>query len=230
MWSVTTGTEERSICKGPVPDPPVSVSADPLAEVAACGFDDGLVRFESITTGRQVSPPIRVSSGPIYSVTYSSNGRHLATVDATGHIALWTRSGRTFSGEEVLPTPVQWQISEGEAVFLDFSPDGQFVVAEDGSGDVALWKVSTDAIVALFAGGSNVGPAFGPDDAFLALGQFEIESSPTGLVLIRPREWTSSVSALSSQLCKQVRSNLTPAQWQQYVGGRPYQKICPEYP
>jgi WD40 repeat protein len=229
LWNVTSGTYAGSICRADSLDGPVSVSADPLANVAACGFDDGRVRFENIATGREVSPPIRVSSGPIYSVAYSPNGRYLATIDATGQVALWIRSGRSYT-EDILPTPVQWAISEGEAVFLTFSPDSQFVAAEDGNDDVALWSTTTHHIVGLFATFTSSGLAFGPGDAFLAFGKYEIDTQPTGLVLVRPRYWTSPISALSSQLCRQVRSNLTTTQWRQYVDGRPYQKVCPSYP
>jgi hypothetical protein len=51
------------------------------------------------------------------------------------------------------------------------------------------------------------------------------------VVLFPPEYWAASpVLTAIEALCPEVGTNLTSAQWRQYVTGQPYQTICPGYP
>ena len=67
--------------------------------------------------------------------------------------------------------------------------------------------------------------AYSPHGTTLASG------TDNGNVMLFPFEYrVISEHATIAVLCSEVRANLAPSQWRQYVTGEPYQTICPGYP
>jgi WD40 repeat protein/DNA-binding SARP family transcriptional activator len=107
-------------------------AVSPVAPLAAFGQDDGSVRFVSLTTGA-VRATDRRATGSVISVTFSRDGRVLATGSDDGTVRVWdvpTASLReTFTGHA------------GAVVSAVFDPDGTTLYTASTDGSVIAWDI-----------------------------------------------------------------------------------------
>jgi len=117
---------------------------------------------------------------------------------------------------------------DGSTIYgLSVDPDGHTLATADAAGNLQLWDLATFQKVgpAIAVGSPLLGLAFFPDRSWLAT------SDNAGTITLWPSLlWSTNLKAFAADLCPRVASNLSLAQWRQYVPGRPYQTICPGYP
>jgi WD40 repeat protein len=153
--------------------------------------------------------------GPVSSVTFSPNGKTLATAEDNNTVRLWDIATRRQIGAP-LTSPANASIAA-----LAFSPNGQTLAGGGNGGQIWLWDVATHnqigAPLTSPANASIAALAFSPDGRTLATAGFD------GHV----RLWnTAFLINPASSICTSTRRSLTRAEWRQNAQGVPYRRIC----
>jgi len=108
-------------------------SLSPLGSLAAFGHTDGSVTFLDLATGKRTTPSERTGSN-VDSLSFSADGRTLATGDDDGTIGIWNVRARAlrdvYSGQSA------------EVNAATFSPDGRTLYSGSYDGSVLAWDVS----------------------------------------------------------------------------------------
>ncbi|HJQ49534.1 MAG TPA: BTAD domain-containing putative transcriptional regulator, partial [Gaiellaceae bacterium] len=105
----------------------------PHASLAAFGHTDGSVTFLDLATGQETTPPDRTGSN-VDSLTFSADGKTLATGDDDGSIGIWDVHAGALSDV--------YRGHTAEANAVTFSPDGQTLYSGSYDGSVIAWDVS----------------------------------------------------------------------------------------
>jgi WD40 repeat protein len=152
-------------------------------------------------------------------------------VTNNGHVALWRLGG--------VPQPTNFSGATGGGA-VTVTPDGTVLATADLSGGITMWDLATGFQLAALPGpGTSTTSVnlsadnpliFSPDDQALtetidAPYSTSQPSSPSTALptIIR---WDLSVKSLERQACAIANRNLSRAEWRQYAGGMPYQKVC----
>jgi WD40 repeat protein len=164
-------------------------------------------------------PATVTTTDAIFSLAFTPDGSLLIGGDALGNVELFDastlRPAATFPGD-------------GSSIFeLSVAPDGGTLATADYAGDLQLWDLGTSQKL---GNAFNVGsPLLGT--VFSQNGKLLVTGANSGEIVLWPSLlWSTDLSAFASDLCPRLGRNLSPAQWRQYVPGRPYQTICPGYP
>ena len=102
------------------------------AQYGATVGDNGIVRLWDMTTNQPINQ-WRGSQTPLYSVSFSPNGKHLITLGEDGAARLWD-----FSGQQLAEL-------RGHAGFVgsvSFSPDGTQLMTTGIGGNIRLWDLA----------------------------------------------------------------------------------------
>jgi WD40 repeat protein len=182
----------------------------PDNRLLATASDDSTARIWETVNGREV---VRVRhKNKIGDVAFSLNGKYLATASDDKTARIWEVAG----GHEVT------QINQDQALWsVAFSPDGKYLATASQDHTARVWEIaSCQEIARMSHDGEVFAVAFSPDGAYLATAS---EDKTARLWLWRPED-------LIKEACSRLTRNLTPQEWQQYLGDEPYRKICPELP
>ncbi len=106
-----------------------------------------------------------------------------------------------------------------------FSPDGHWIASGGGDEIVRIWNPATGEEVSRIATLLEVWTgAFSPDGRWIAVGGYETKDYSVARVFpLLPED-------LINAACSRLSRNLTPTEWQQYVGSEPYRLTCPNLP
>lgn len=105
----------------------------PHQSLAAFGHTDGSVTFLDLTTGKRTIPAKRTGSN-VESLSFSADGKTLATGDDDGSIGIWD------VGAKALSDVYKGHAAETNAV--TFSPDGRTLYSGSYDGSTIAWDVS----------------------------------------------------------------------------------------
>ncbi len=142
LWSISEGqvTLQYAENKGEISS--VSFSPDSKLIATGVGVDGpgvsesaGIVRVFDTESGRQLTL-LEGHDGPIESISFSPNGKHIATGSADGNARLWAVE----TGQELFTIPGDRSIGG-----LSFSPDGARLAVGDSGGVVRLWNLANDS-------------------------------------------------------------------------------------
>ena len=191
-------------------------------------------------------------------VVFSPDGHYLATASWDHTAKIWeTSSGRelfrlphkskvwsvAFSPAGISPTDTLvataskdhtarvWETSSGKQIArfthdesvsaIAFSPDGKHLATASDDHTTAVWEIASGRQCAYLPHRDSVnGVAFSPDGKYLAT------ASMDGIA----RLWLWRSEDLLIEAQARLTRNLTPAEWQQYLGEEPYRKTCPNLP
>jgi WD40 repeat protein len=175
-------------------------------------------------------------TGCVYA--YAPDRQTVAIGDVAGDVDIWdVRTRRPIARLRVARTPSGYR-SVGAVAF---SPDGKTLAAMSSFGaseSVTLWDVSSGAELGTPlmapAGSSPFGVVFSRDGQSVAAYSTPNDQVtpgwPGGTVTWQALPLGGSVSAVRSRICDLVGRNLTHVEWRQFVPGRAYRKICPQWP
>jgi WD40 repeat protein/serine/threonine protein kinase len=172
LWDATTGHEAITLVHAAVPDVermPIGVAFSPDGHELACGCSrpDPVVKLWDGTplSAKRGNDPALSAIGhdePVVRVTFSPDGRYLASASRDGTAKIWNaitgRESFTFRGHNAIVCAVA------------FSPDGQRVASGSWDGNVLIWNPSSGHVVYTLCGQADFvyDVAFSPDGKFLA--------------------------------------------------------------
>lgn len=213
-WDATTG---RPIGTSPVKGGfPTDVAFAPHGTtVAISGYNFGAEVLDP--AGGTVESRIPHIGMYTLGVSFSPDGTKLATTDWDGTLDIWNPTNGKSNGAKIQDP------DQGPGQSVAWSPDGRTLALTDGSNTLRLFDVASRR---------EIGPPFqlasGPDNqypyaAFTPNGTRVVVSDDTG------RTWVVPVTlrAWEAAACRIANRNLTPLEWNEFLPGRPYQRLCP---
>jgi WD40 repeat protein len=154
--------------------------------------------------------PLRLNSA-----AYSPDGRLIAGTGADGAvITIDTQSG-----------VVKRAATTGhndEGISIRFSPDGTRIVSGAADGTVSLWDAHTFDLLGTVAT-STEGKPVGVHATFTGGSDVVTIAAYDGTTY----RWDTRINQTIAHACAMAGRNLTPDEWTQAFGDRPYQKTCP---
>jgi WD40 repeat protein len=151
-----------------------------------------------------------------FSPVFSKDGRWFAARSWEGTVVLL----------QVQPSgskPIQLQIADRQKVTdARFSPDGHHLITASNDRIIRTWYLEDLETPYLFAGFDKQiqSAAFSED------GRWYVTVSDDNIL----RVWRMNVDELIKVACGFAGRNLSPTEWQQMPGIKPYHQTCPEFP
>jgi sugar lactone lactonase YvrE len=190
------------------------VAISPDGRLAAMATDDSRVLIVDTSAG-SILRTIRPQTGA-QTVAFSSDGT-LATGSNAGIVDLWNPNTGRSIGHSTLT-------EAAPVAGITFAPDGKtFATTGGSSGGARIWVTATQQQLGSdFPGGAgqwgNI--AYTPNGRYLLV----VYGDGTGY------RWPVSLTAWEQHACTVAGRNFTHEEWQRFVGGRGYARICPQYP
>jgi len=234
-----------------------SVAFSPDGTTMATGNADGTIRLWDAATRRPVSGPPTSHSGQVFGVAFGPGGTTLASGNDNGTVALWSLVNGSCTGGPLISDPERatsialspdgatlaagnadgtirlWDTATGSptsrpltgpagpVTSIAFSPDSTTLASTNPDHTVRLWDLATSRPIGAPLTG-HTGPinavAFSPDGKTLA----------TGSTDHTVRLWNVAYLVnVVPHLCALAGRSLTRAEWERYVPGLAYQRVCP---
>lgn len=210
LWNLASGERIGKPWRGH-PDA-VSDVAFSLDGTRAASVGVDLVLWD-VATGERVNEAWPGDAGAAWRVAFSPDGTTGVAATIGGALVLWDAT----TGQ---PIGQPWRAHEASVSAVAFSPDGSRVVSADYDGRLVLWDVATGtAIGEPWPADSGIlgGVAFTPDGSQVAA------AGEDGIVTF----WDISEGTWREAACHIANRNLSQAEWEQFLGGQPYQESCP---
>jgi WD40 repeat protein len=189
------------------------VAFSPNDKTLAAASEDGTITAYDLATRRRLYT--YTTSQGLLRVAFSPDGNTLAVASPNGTLLIDARTGR----------PQGEPLAGHSSVVTDvaFSSNGNTLATASLDGTVILYDVASRQPIGdpLNAGYGAAGIlSYTPDGHTLASGYGE------GQIVL----WNINPDAWQLRACNLAGRNLTRDEWRQYLGTRPYQKTCSQWP
>jgi WD40 repeat protein len=189
----------------------IAFSPDGSELVASDGTS--VVLWRTSDRSKIATLPLNDPFGRVNTLAFSPDGRTLATGQGDGTLRFWNTS----SWEEV---GVGVKVASEAVLAVAFDPSGTMLVTAGDDSSVRLIDVATRTEIGQAFPGIAGPPAFA---AFTPDGSHII----AGNVANHLYEWDVDPTDWAAHACEVAGRNFTPAEWNAYLPGRPYQAVCP---
>jgi uncharacterized protein with WD repeat len=163
-----------------------------------------------VTSGEQLR--VVKHDGAVLSVTFSPNGKYLATASLDNTARLWEAT----SGKEIASIPHEHGVRS-----VAFSPDGKHLATASLDNTARVWELSSNKEIARVTHADWVlSVTFSPNGKYLATASTDNTA----------RVWFRYPEDLIDEACSRLTRNLTYEEWQRYLLDEPYPKTCPNLP
>jgi WD40 repeat protein len=208
IWSPTTGRAARMVHEGPVTS--LTFAGEGAYVLAAAGFKNGK-RSLLVWDVRNWKELPRLPWGTDYEKwVISPNGQYLAQYYGEAVEVYDLETGRQLS-----------RLLHEDYVHQEaFRPDSQHLATAAHDRTAREWTLSGQEMLR-FDHGREVDEIW-----YSADGKRLMTGSPGA----PERVWLLSDAGVIDIVCRQVRRNLRPDEWRQFLGGEPYRKTCANLP
>ncbi|MCV6636979.1 hypothetical protein [Candidatus Albibeggiatoa sp. nov. NOAA] len=189
----------------------------PDEKILASGDENGIIILWDVATGQVLDQPLIGHSDTIYSLTFSPDGKILASGSSDNNVRLWNVATRQALGQPLA--------GHSSSVYtLAFSPDGKTLASGGEDDTIRLWDVATGQVLGqpLEHAIQVNSVVFSPDGKTLASGAGGGDKTV--------RLWDIDSASWVKKACAIVNRNFSHQEWQKYMGDRPHQKTCPDFP
>lgn len=208
----------------------------PDRRILAARYDEAAIHLWEISDFQQPRSlgTLAVDSFDPYSLAFSPDGktiavggcepRYLFDSCSQGTVYLWDLNRPDFGN------PTRLQGAFGTVFSLAYNPAGTILVSGGcvgigncSQGAIFLWQITPEGLYSPLKGSLPgfservVSLSFSPNGKILA------SKSVNGRVIL----WDFDLATWIQLACERAGRNLTPAEWQQLLGDRPYQPVCP---
>jgi len=210
LWDAATGQPRDSLTgqTGFVS----SLAFSPDGQLLASGSSDKSIIFWDTATFQPVGGPLTGHTDEVWGVAFSPDGKMLASASNDQTVRLWD-----VPAGEPLGRPLTGHTDQVWGVL--FSPDGKILASSSRDNTIILWDVAQRRPLRppLTSHTNWVwGMDFSPDGQLLASG-----SRDTKIIL-----WQVQAGLWPATACRVANRNLSPAEWQQFIGDAPYRETC----
>ena len=213
-----------------------SLIFSPDGQFLVCGHG-GLISIWDVQNWQQVYLPLMGHENFVKHLTFSQDGKLLASADESGVIRLWDIKNRV-----ILGVPLTGHNSK--VTSLLFNADNTILFSSDVDGAIRIWDVQSQQPIGFPIQGANarlLGVAYEGYDTFYGVSGHEanitnMAISPDGRRLVSKdlsgiiRVWDMEISSWVEKVCLQAGRNLSHNEWILYFLNEGYRKTCPQYP
>jgi WD40 repeat protein len=133
LWDLASGSSQFLSWSDPR-SVPVTRAFSPDGTILASDSDNNVILWD--VAARRALPPLLGHRAKLWEMTFSPDGKTLASLSADGQVKLWS----ALTGQELLSLEDHW----GPIRSVAFSPDGRMLaiscVREGSNGEVSLWQ------------------------------------------------------------------------------------------
>jgi WD40 repeat protein len=214
VWNVNTGGKTNEVQFDRIP---LTISFDPIhSSILAVGFTGKSVLWD-LGSGREIAALAQI--GDIGSLTYSKDGKWLATTSSEGSVFLWDMQGSDLS------TPKYKLQQSGRVTSLDFSGDNQ-LLASAGGNFAYLWDLTTGQEYARLPHSNAVtSVSFSADDGLLITAARKTVQV-WDVNAIQP----VNVENIVDMACTRLIENMSQSDWNYFFNDETYKRACPNLP
>lgn len=174
LWALPSGEKRGEMIGGTFAVPAIAFTPDGASLAVVNG---NIIRLRDVGSQRFVKTI--ATENPLFTISFSPDGRTLASGDVANTVQLWDMTNEVSPAVEIRQS-VYTLIAQEEPVSgpkalvwqVTFSPDGTLLAAASGDGKIRIWDVESGSLVATLAGHSKAATsvAFSPDGRWLASG------------------------------------------------------------
>ena len=174
LWALPSGEKRGEMIGGSFAVPAIAFTPDGASLAVVNG---NIIRLRDVGSQRFVRTI--AAENPLFTISFSPDGRTLASGDVANTVQLWDMANEVSPAVEIRqsvytriaqegpvsgPKALVWQVT--------FSPDGTLLAAASGDGMIRIWDVESGSLAATLAGHSKAAAslAFSPDGRWLASG------------------------------------------------------------
>ncbi|MCV6636980.1 caspase family protein [Candidatus Albibeggiatoa sp. nov. NOAA] len=192
-----------------------SVVFSPDGKILASAGGDKIIKLWDAATGQSLAQPFKGHLRGIHKIAFSPDGALLASSSGDSTIRLWDVATGQSEGQ-----PLKGHFSA--VLSVAFSPDGNTLVSAGDDSMIRLWDVETrQALGQPFRGNLS----YVTDVSFMPDGK-SIASSSYNTVQL----WNVDLESWVKKACTIANRNFSHQEWQKYMGNRPHEKTCPDFP